>query len=775
KSTTLRYFAWQLAASPGRAFVPVLLHLPRWLRDPGFGGDNSVAAIFGYVERTQGVTGLADALDRLGDHAPLLVLLDGYDELRPAERERAKKLLASLCYLSRATIVVAARSSSRPDVDETLWHDVVLQALERTDQRRLASRVFRSRRGDTRDADAWAGELLRAIDQLGLRVQTLATNPLFLTLLAELKLAGQPLGDRRHRVLDQMVRLILAGDYAEQTAPVADGRLDEAVVEQTVRPLLGRIAWWMIERSGGVDGRALLAFCKGEKRERKHEKKGRKHTGNHKEQDEPTKKDRKNIAHQLAALRRALGVRDSEQALLVLAERAPLLVPEDRADGAWWSFQHRHLQEYLAAEHWRAELGADPDTVADKLRELTTGDEQAVQDSLDLWTEPIALLLEQVDGGDRLLTGMLGDETQRALGLRVLRSLEDLGADALRGSLAALPEWKWAPGEVTARVPFYEALQVPGKLEELPASLTLLVEHAADPKTTTAEIGAIVDCLQRLARADEAHRGEIERAIAEIVSAPRFGALTRELFEQWFRQVEHTGTELWCRIPQGESEPLAFTMGEGDAVFDVTFERPFWAGATTVTIGQYERMVAHRHRWGNEDPSLPVTEVSWFEAVLFCAWFEHQCRRLFGTGLPSDFRVALPSDAQWEFLARAGTPVGQRFWSGNGDTDLARVGWYGANSKDRVHSVARLAANPWGLHDVHGNVWEWTGSWFGDLGAGPDRGGPSSGAGRVQRGGSYGYDADHCRSANRNWYHPDVVWGFNGFRVVLSAPPPPSS
>ncbi len=183
----------------------------------------------------------------------------------------------------------------------------------------------------------------------------------------------------------------------------------------------------------------------------------------------------------------------------------------------------------------------------------------------------------------------------------------------------------------------------------------------------------------------------------------------------------------------------------------VTLTSGFRLGTTPVTRAQYGAFdPAHACPGG---PRHPVTEVSWWRARLFAAWAG--CR--------------LPTEAEWEYVCRAGAAT--RFWSGDGEADLARVGWYVGNSGGSTHPVGEKPANPWGLYDMHGNVDEWTADWHGVYvaDAQTDPSGPPRGVDRVIRGGSFDDDARVARSAVRGWGHPADRDHWLGFR--LAAPP----
>ena len=100
------------------------------------------------------------------------------------------------------------------------------------------------------------------------------------------------------------------------------------------------------------------------------------------------------------------------------------------------------------------------------------------------------------------------------------------------------------------------------------------------------------------------------------------------------------------------------------------------------------------------------------------------------------------------------------------------IGWYDGNSGSETHPVSQKAANAWGLYDMLGNVWEWCSDWYGDYPTGSvmDPTGPSSGSGRVFRGGSWGFGARYARSAFRRRYVPGFrYYSLLGFRPALSS------
>ena len=252
--------------------------------------------------------------------------------------------------------------------------------------------------------------------------------------------------------------------------------------------------------------------------------------------------------------------------------------------------------------------------------------------------------------------------------------------------------------------------------------------------------------------------------------------------------TEHTnslGMEL-VRI-----EPGTFMMGAGGPLPDslvrlpcrregdpdeqpaheVTLTRPFFMAATEVTNAQYEQFApehkALRGKLGfSAADDEAVVFVAWGEALAFCDWLSER------EGLP----YRLPTEAEWEYACRAGTQT--PYHTGNALPEAfhknQRPSWYPCphNSKSGEVvplTVGRTPPNPWGLHDVHGNVEEWCFDWYGPYEARPqtDPTGRRGGEFRVTRGGSHGTETYFLRSANRMGTVPHERSWYIGFRVVL--------
>jgi formylglycine-generating enzyme required for sulfatase activity len=202
-----------------------------------------------------------------------------------------------------------------------------------------------------------------------------------------------------------------------------------------------------------------------------------------------------------------------------------------------------------------------------------------------------------------------------------------------------------------------------------------------------------------------------------------------------------------------------FTMGDGGRgeAYRVTISRPFYLGKYQVTQAQWVAVMGSNpsHFKGERNP---VENVSWNDAQTFIQRLNEQE----DTG-----KYRLPTEAEWEYAARAGATSAYSF--GNNPGQLIRCAWFKDNSDKQTHPVGELQPNAWGLYDMHGNVWEWVNDWYGiyPASAVADPCGPSSGDSRVLRGGSWLNDAWYLRSASRCFYAPDYCLERFGFRLAL--------
>ena len=200
----------------------------------------------------------------------------------------------------------------------------------------------------------------------------------------------------------------------------------------------------------------------------------------------------------------------------------------------------------------------------------------------------------------------------------------------------------------------------------------------------------------------------------------------------------------------------------------VTLTEGFWLGTTPVTQELWE-VVMEGNPSSFKGERLPVASVTWHDCQEFCELL----KRLVPGLLPR-----FPTEAEWEYACRAGTDTafndGSSCESPEGrDEVLAKLGWYDENSDRRTHPVGQLLPNAWGLHDMHGNVWEWCMDGRREYGTEPienPKGPTEDEAYRVFRGGSSWGLARSCRSAYRRWFVPGSRDRDQGFRFAAGQP-----
>ena len=201
-----------------------------------------------------------------------------------------------------------------------------------------------------------------------------------------------------------------------------------------------------------------------------------------------------------------------------------------------------------------------------------------------------------------------------------------------------------------------------------------------------------------------------------------------------------------------------FNMGKGREAHEIKLNS-FYIGEVVVTNELWRAVMGMNSKDG--DAQLPVVGVSWNDCNYFIGKLNKITKR----------RFRLPTEAEWEFAARGGKKSeGYRY---SGSNNINEVAWYVGNSNSRMHPVkTKKKANELGIYDMSGNVWEWCHDWYGgnyyEVSPRNNPQGPSSGSGRVLRGGSWNDGADCCRSSFRNWNSPDYSYRLIGFRLALS-------
>ncbi|WP_052574144.1 SUMF1/EgtB/PvdO family nonheme iron enzyme [Haloferula sp. BvORR071] len=237
------------------------------------------------------------------------------------------------------------------------------------------------------------------------------------------------------------------------------------------------------------------------------------------------------------------------------------------------------------------------------------------------------------------------------------------------------------------------------------------------------------------------------------------------------RSVDLGGRTLEMELIPAGSFLMGAAPGEADAEGDetprhrVVISRPFYLGKYELTQAQYQA-VAGKNPSYFPAPDKPVEQVSWLDTQAFLAKA--------GQGL------RLPSEAEWEFACRAGSEGAYQ----NGDTaaKLSETGWWGhssgegqyGNAPSGTSEVGKLAPNRFGLHDMHGNVYEWCADIYSPeyyrQSPALDPTGPTTGDERVLRGGCWEAAATKSRSANRNGFSPKSRGYLLGFRVAMPVP-----
>jgi formylglycine-generating enzyme required for sulfatase activity len=213
-------------------------------------------------------------------------------------------------------------------------------------------------------------------------------------------------------------------------------------------------------------------------------------------------------------------------------------------------------------------------------------------------------------------------------------------------------------------------------------------------------------------------------------------------------------------IPAGDFWMYSNGFDHDDPVHKVLIPEPFYLGKYQVTQKEWEYVMGD-HPSCFEGKHRPVECVSWNDVQNFVKKLNAK---------ENTVKYRLPVEYEWEYACRAGTNTSYSF--GNDDSELDEYAWHYGNSEHKTHPVGRKKPNPWGLYDMHGNVWEWCldenqnipelaaiyrGSWT-----------IAGISGLILRGGGWISYADKCRASSRSSYHSDYGSYSVGFRLLMT-------
>lgn len=281
-------------------------------------------------------------------------------------------------------------------------------------------------------------------------------------------------------------------------------------------------------------------------------------------------------------------------------------------------------------------------------------------------------------------------------------------------------------------------------------------QQAATQRLT--ELAGQVESVTQASREARAELDAVREEIAALAAASPAAPTAAALPKTWTNDLEMT----FVLIPPG-----SFAMGSesGDAdeqpVRSMTITQPFYIGQFEVTQAQWFSVMESDVSEFSDDPQRPVENVSWEDAQAFIA-------KLNATEPGATYR--LPTEAEWEYAARAGSTTAYAF--GDDVAQLDAYAWYVVNAGDTTRPIGEKQPNAWGVHAMHGGVWEWVQDRYGPYPseANAESVGPPPGIRRVLRGGSWLSPAEDCRAASRSHAHPAFRGAHVGFRLVRTIP-----
>ncbi|MFN6204472.1 MAG: SUMF1/EgtB/PvdO family nonheme iron enzyme, partial [Acidobacteriota bacterium] len=283
------------------------------------------------------------------------------------------------------------------------------------------------------------------------------------------------------------------------------------------------------------------------------------------------------------------------------------------------------------------------------------------------------------------------------------------------------------------------------------------------------------------AESEKAPKSDLTSLAESVKEQLRITKRLASFIETAIPRYSNLGDRFSDRLPGGVEIPMriipagAFKRGslrrtDEQPVLEVTV-RQFWMSEHQVTQRLWKAVMGRLPDQLINDkfinPRYPVIEVSWNDAIDFCRKLNDLL------GLTEEYGYRLPTEAEWDYAARGGTTTDYSFEGG--EAELGEYAWFSENSEGHPWQVGQKKQNPFGLYDMHGNVWEWCQDhWHGNNDTAPRDGTAwetgEMAADRVIRGGSWINDAVDCRSARRSWSTPGHRYDIVGFRLSRTLP-----
>jgi len=752
KTTTLRQLARRFAHDQER--LPVYLHLSRWRPRAE---DGRMPTLDEQLEALR--PGLAEVFWAADRRKRALLLIDGIDEY--ADAARLQELLEWLHVEVQSTIVVTSRwvGYRAQAVPPEFWRLRILSLNDRGVDEREVKRQLLRRWFTARGVAEPENRAEQTLAKLTGHLRTFTDTPLLLHLVAWLDERGKELGRMRHEVYRHVVDAVVAGEHR---GPRADRTDLPAVARDVLRSLALHLS------RHGKTHEARDALCQavlGQGHRRAAE-----------------------LAREVKLWRS-----DPRQVLEDLGRETGLVRPREgfATTDAEWGFWIKPFQDALVGEYLFFEVyePAARDSAAPARR--TQKSTKGARPSPPAGQAAVLAFLLSADAGRpdqreeaygeaaALLTGWI-PEAERQAWVTILLTDASLGLQAAGVRAIAYL------GEVATAL-VAKVLRQLGNGDERARFYRRVVELAADGAVAARTLGACSRAVEARAFRDLYEIDTLLLEVRDDPSDPNAARVARnehaQLLERWGdgaqrQQVRAAfarladGSDPWCEIRAGwyrRGSPEDEGRDSEHPALPVHLTKPFVIGATTITQEQYALFdPSHRHRWPGHH--MPVTSMNWYAATMFARWLGHHL----------GVEGRLPTEAEWEYACRgqrceSAEAVRRASWPPYWCGDLTEaVAWFGKGLEGRPRPTHEGDPNPFGLRNVHGNVWDWRGPYQADPdGTNTDPTGPSSGSVRLLRGGGCWGVADFCRSAYRNADVPAFVNDVSGFRVVLSARPGP--